>query len=182
MCGRGERSGRGSQWKTSGYRTEGKHRDPLTAMRRASREKTGLKALPLCRPKGERRRSVPNGAAVAPAAGARQGQRGEAAKSCGVPDGRVRMCRLAMLDGVIAKQGYERAEAQDDPTKRPPHDRDASAPNGRADELRGRARGPRTRRREKVGGSQGRKGSQSERQGAPSAAGRGHARREPVGS
>lgn len=103
-------------------------------------------------------------------------------KSCGMPEGRRRMCRLATLGGATAKQGYERAAAQEGPTKRPPDDRDASAPNGRADEWRGRARGPRPRRGEEVRGSQGRRGGQSERQGAASTAGRGHARREPEGS
>lgn len=91
------------------------------------------------------------------------------------------MCRLATLDGATAKQGYERAAAQEDTTMRPPHDRDASAPNGRADERQGRARGPCPRRREKVGGVQGRRGGRSERQGAPCAVGRGRARREPCG-
>lgn len=182
MCGRGGRSGRGATWQTSGHRTEGKHGAPLTAMRRASREKTGPKALPLCRAKREGQRPVPDGAGEGAPAGARQGQRPTGPKSCGWPDGRWRMCRLAILGGETTKQGHERAEAQEDTTRGPPHDRDASGPNGRAAEWRGRARGPRPRRREKVGGVQGRKGGRSARQGGASAVGRGHAGRAPVGS
>ena len=99
-----------------------------------------------------------------------------------MPDERRRMCRLATLDGATAKQGHERAEAQEDTTKGPPHDRDASGPNGRADGGAGGAWAPARRGAKRLGDTQGRRGGQSERQGGACAAGRGHARREPWGS
>lgn len=92
------------------------------------------------------------------------------------------MCRLAMLDGATAKQGHERAEAQEGPTKRPPHDRDASVPNGRADGVAGAGRAPARRGANRSGDTQGRRGDRSERQGGACAVGRGHAGREPWGS